>query len=83
MTKSELKARVEDTGSHFFDRDSMRFFGDSMSNYGVRGPKMVVDRRERQRTVYELFRKRPVLNGIKDSAYFDAENFERVFPLDR
>lgn len=34
MTPSELKYQVEQTGSHHFDRKSMKFFGDTMSNYG-------------------------------------------------
>lgn len=83
MTKSELKSRVDETGSHFFDHDSMRFFGDSMANYTVSGPKPIVDSRKRCRLVFELARRRPVKNGVKSSAYFDAETFERVFPLDR
>lgn len=37
-TASELKAAVDATGSHFFTRDTMRFFGDTMANYGVRQP---------------------------------------------
>ena len=38
MTPSELKAniRAHDPDSHFFDRKTMKFFGDTMSNYGVR-----------------------------------------------
>lgn len=36
MNASDLKYNVEKTGSNFFSRDSMKFFGDRMSNYGVR-----------------------------------------------
>lgn len=36
MTPSELKANVEIRGSYFFTRKSMKFFGDTMKNYGVR-----------------------------------------------
>ena len=35
MTPSELKYNVEETGSHYFERSSMKFFGDTMRNYGV------------------------------------------------
>ncbi len=35
MTPAELKRRVEATGSVFFSRSSMRFFGDTMRNYRV------------------------------------------------
>lgn len=34
MTPSELKYQVEQTGSNFFDRKTMKFFGDTMKNYG-------------------------------------------------
>lgn len=34
MTPSDLKYNVEKTGSCFFDRSSMKFFGDTMANYG-------------------------------------------------
>ena len=38
MTPSQLKYEVEAAGHerHFFDRSTMKFFGDTMSNYGVR-----------------------------------------------
>ena len=38
MTPSQLKYEVEVAGHerHFFDRKTMKFFGDTMSNYGVR-----------------------------------------------
>ena len=70
MTKSELKYNVELTGSKFFNRDSMKFFGDTMSNYGVR----------EHEEYYELRRIRPVKHGLQKSAYFDKETFKRVFP---
>lgn len=74
MTPSELKRHVENAGhdSHFFDRASMRFFGDTMRNYGC----CWSDRYG----CWELYRKRPVKHGLKDSAYFDAESFARIFP---
>jgi len=38
MTPSELKYHVTNNNqeSHFFTRSSMKFFGDTMANYGVR-----------------------------------------------
>lgn len=80
MTPSELKARVEAAGHspHFFTRQSMRFFGDTMRNYGVRGPQTVTQYDGTKRTVYELYRRRPVKHGLRSSAYFDAETFARV-----
>ena len=34
MTPSELKYEVQKRGSHFFDRKTMQFFGDTMKNCG-------------------------------------------------
>ena len=73
MTPSELKSRVE-LYSNFFERNTMRFFGDTMKNYGCR--KVTIGERD----LYELYRKRPVKHGLSESAYFDAETFTRVFP---
>jgi hypothetical protein len=36
FTKSDLRRNVTATGSNFFDSKSMKFFGDTMSNYGLR-----------------------------------------------
>jgi len=80
MTPSELKSKVEQTGSnsHFFTRKTMQFFGDRMNNFGARKTKIetwsdgIVE-------VYELYRKRPVKHGLQSSHYFDAETFESRF----
>jgi len=85
MTASELKAKHESHNpeSKYFHRDSMRFFGDSMSNYGVR---RATCRRSRQNATpipgFELYRKRPVKHGLTSSAYFDAETFGRVYAVE-
>jgi len=72
MTPSRLKFNVEATGSHFFSRDTMSFFGDTMKNYGCRSAV------HNGILCWELTRKRPVNNDIKDSAFFDKSTFERV-----
>lgn len=81
MTPSELKYLVEQCGQepYFFNRDTMRVFGDTVRNYGVR--------RANVRTstgaiipCWELWRKRPVKHGLQTSAYFDAATFARVHP---
>ena len=63
MTASELKQKVNEAGhdSHFFDRDTMRFFGDSMANYRVR--RNTVTKNGRPVEVWELWRRRPVKGG--------------------
>jgi hypothetical protein len=79
MTPSELKERVQATGSHHFDRESMAFFGDKMSNYGVRETAVSTWTQENVE-VWELYRKRPVKHGLAKSAYFRKDSFEAVFP---
>jgi hypothetical protein len=77
MTASELKAKVEarGTASHFFTRETMKFFGDTMRNYGVR--ETVIDTwSDNNVEVYELYRRRPVKHGLWSSAYFRKDTLE-------
>ena len=71
MTASELKARYEEAtpDGHFFERGSMRFFGDTMKNYGVRACRVKLWNAGELNAI-ELFRRRPVKNGLKSSHYF-------------
>lgn len=80
MTPAELKYQVQTNHpkSHFFDRDTMRFFGDRMSNYGVRAATINTWSAEGVE-VWELYRKRPVKNGLTKSAYFRRDTFEQTF----
>ena len=80
MTPSELKANVEiGADSFFFTRDNMRFFGDTMRNYGVR-QATIKTRNDDSVDCWELYRKRPVKHGVQSSAFFDKASFARVFP---
>lgn len=88
MNASELKYEVEKTGSNFFSRESMKFFGDSMKNYGVRKTTVQSNYDENDNytdngvmvEVYELYRRRAVKHGLTKSAYFHAVTFQRVYP---
>lgn len=77
-TPSDLRLFVEDAGSSFFSRESMKFSGDTMRNYGLR---RTIIKTHSGDTVeaYELYRRQPVKNGLRSSAYFHAETFRRVF----
>ena len=81
-TASDLKYHVEQAGvcPHFFTRETMKFWGDTMANYGVRQPREVTTSTGRIVQCYELYRRHPVKNGMDSSAYFDAATFERVLP---
>ncbi len=80
MTPRQLAARVKATGSHFFDADTLRFFGDSYPNYKVTGPVLVTKWSGGTAEVWELARLRPVNGGLSHSAFFDCASFARVFP---
>ena len=89
MNASELKYQVEAAGheQYFFGRQTMRFFGDTMRNYGVCRAQVRTDYDEtgayvpgggRVVDVWELYRRRPVQNGLQGSACFDAATFRHV-----
>ncbi len=90
MTSSELKYQVEQAGHepYFFTHKTMRFFGDTMRNYGVRDGGTIETEwdeagnyTETSRTIeiWELYRKKPVKHGLSKSVYFDKKTFKRVF----
>lgn len=81
-TPSDLKNAVEHAGHdvHFFTRSTMKFFGDTMKNYGLRQPVEIETNRRDKVLAYELFRRRPVKHQLQSSAWFDASTFKRVFP---
>lgn len=77
-TASDLRAFVEVTGSDFFSRKTMKFFGDSMKNYGVRRVRVECTGGE-QLEAFELYRRRPVKFGLDGSSYFCANTFKRLY----
>lgn len=81
-TPSDLKYAVENSGQepHFFTRDSMKFFGDTMRNYGIKKPTEI-QTLSGPVLAFELYRRKPVKHGLDSSAYFCASTFRRVFPI--
>ena len=88
MTASELKKQVKkhNPESHFFDRETMKAFGDTMRNYGVRMAEIELDNvfnRDGSRVranVWELYRRRPVDEGLNSSAFFTMDDFRLIRP---
>jgi hypothetical protein len=74
MTPTELKQKVQATGSHFFDRESMRFFGDTMSNFGCVSTEL------NGIPCWRLHRKRPTKDSSRGMFYFRKDNFEEIYP---
>jgi len=90
MTPSELKYQVEQAGheSYFFERKTMKFFGDTMKNYGVRDGGFIKTSYDENGNYcpdgctiecWELYRKRPVKHGLQESAFFSKQTFKKVF----
>ena len=84
MNASQLKARIlaANTASHFFDFATMRHFGDTMRNYGVRVATIRAYTKDftgpEPRKVYELYRRQPVKHGLQTSHFWDMDTFEEV-----
>jgi hypothetical protein len=81
MNASELKHRIESTGQnrHFFDRKTMKFFGDTMSNFAVDGPVTIYDWGGDPSQCWHLYRKRATRAGCAGAGYhFCASTFRRV-----
>lgn len=70
----DLKHYMEASGKHpyFFSKDTMRFFGDTMSNFGLRRTSLG------DIPVFCLYRKRPVKDGLSQPFYFNRLTLERV-----
>jgi hypothetical protein len=85
MTASALKYLYErnNPDGHFFDRDTMRFFGDTMRNFGVLDGgkvKTFTENGIEEVEVWELYRKRPVKCGLHGFChYFRKDNGQEVF----
>ena len=76
MTPAELKAKVTATGSNFFERKTLAFFGDTMRNYSVRSkPVMVETWSSGPVECWELVRKRAVKHGLCDSGLLQHQDF--------
>ena len=72
-TAQQLKKAYESkrpNGCYFY-KGNLEIDGDTMENYGARGPLNSLW----GRAVYELYRKEPVKDGNIHSVYFDAETF--------
>lgn len=80
LTPYELKYKIlaADPTNHFFDYKTMRFFGDTMKNFGCRIAviKIIGETKE----VYELYRIKAVKGRLKSSFFFDPETFKKVYP---
>jgi hypothetical protein len=82
MNKTELKYHVLNRGdTFFFDRKTMRFFGDTMSNYYTPAKPVLIDTLEGQVEAWPLYRRKPVRYGLKSTAYFRTDDYSQVFPI--
>ena len=82
MTPSELKTNVEcGCDRFFFTRDTMKFFGDTMRNYGVYAQPVAIETYSGDTVkCWELYRRHPVKHGMCDSAFFAIDDYRRILP---
>lgn len=81
MTPSNLKYlyEINNPDGHFFDRQTMKFFGDTMANFGCRRTTIALELwagGAQDVSCWELYRKRPVKHGLQSSHYFDDNGNE-------
>ena len=82
MTASELKYLYEQNDSgYFFTRKTMKFFGDTMRNYGVRACIVAMWDGTTQNAL-ELYRRRAVKHGLNSSHYF-TEQGKQLHPKEQ
>jgi len=85
MTPGVLKGLYQrnNPAGHFFDKDTMRFFGDTMSNFKVRDAgkvKTMTGNGIEEAEAWELLRRRPVKGGLHGHcAFFRKDNAEVIF----
>jgi hypothetical protein len=84
MTAFNLKYLYERNNPkrYFFNRRTMRFFGDTMRNFGVRDGgkvKTITKSGIQDVEVWELYRKQPVNGGVHGFCrYFSKEDGQEV-----
>ena len=84
MTASGLKKLYETNNprGYFFCRNTMRFFGDTMGNFGVRDAGKIragYGKGIEEVDAWELYRKRPVQGGLHGhTAYFRKDNGQEI-----
>lgn len=73
-TPADIRAASLAAGHHFFDRQTMQFFGDTMRNFGTRTDDM-------GRVI--LYRKRPVRHALTGAWVYNPETHDlRKLTLD-
>jgi hypothetical protein len=80
MNASQLKAEIESTGQnpHFFDRKTMKFFGDTLANFAVTGPVKIYDWSGELVMCWNLYRKRATKSVAGSGYHFCVSTFRRV-----
>jgi hypothetical protein len=75
----KLHYTLKNPNDHFFDRKSMRFFGDTMANYAANNTMHHVETySDGVVECYMLRRKKPVKNGLSSPAFFSVDSFELI-----
>lgn len=76
------KYRQNNPNGHFFDKETLRFFGENISEMSYNGLTEITDYRGRRRDVHELrvIQHEPVFGKRWKLHYFDIQTYDQVFP---
>lgn len=87
MTIHDLKANHQEAGGHFFDRATLKFFNDRMSNFGCSSKPVKIRFRDKEYSAYRVWRKKPVqIPGtnqftLGNEWWFNAKTFQKITSL--
>jgi hypothetical protein len=76
MTKTELIKRVRQTESHYFDKKTMAFFGDTLKNYRIDTNIHNINNVR----CYKLKRLSPFNGGLVSQVFIYIDTFKQVDP---
>jgi len=81
MTVLELKSKYQKNNpdGHFFDKDTMKHWGDTMNNFGIMKNPIQINTLKGKKAVWVLYRKTVKDCFQQKMFYFDAETFNIVF----
>lgn len=82
LTAEFIRLYQEHNGGHYFDRDTLKHFGETRRSFTVEGFHLITDYHDKQRDCYAVFHTitAPTGERFPKVDYFDRETIARVFP---
>ena len=83
MTFNELRSRIERENPYFFSPDTLRFFGERLSDmYLFKRTQIITDSQGEEHECYVIssYQRNHPLGPRRAYHYFDTETYERILP---